>query len=165
MILLDMGWQASQIANFGAIVKPCNCFGAMLVLFLFQNGISVNICIKLVGVIIGLLLISAKTYSLPLFLCLNVFPVIIYSLIDVSVEKNFEYVSDKKIRGTAVSFSSTVASLFAVLCNLLVGFVAEINNYKTAFQVFAVIMFLLIAVIFLFELKIKNNEPENIVHC
>ena len=66
--------------------------------------------------------------------------VLIYTTIEVSIEKNLDRVSDKRIRGTAISLAMTFCNIFTMASLALVGFIAQYFSYHTAFVVITIIV-------------------------
>ena len=150
LILLDMGISNVELAMCGSVLKLCMGIGAIISITFFSKSAKLShsaiflITILLFGVV------STIIYNKYLFYIFCLLIVISYTTIEVSIEKNFEFYSDKKIRGTAISLAMTFCSLVAIISNITIGVIAEAFSYQLA-----LIVVLSIITILLMFLTIK----------
>ena len=141
MVLLDMGLQGTGIAMIGSAVKICMAVGTVIPILLVKNTLSLKTISIIIFSFVSIGLISAINYNLYLFCIFMLIFDLFYVTLEVSLEKNLETISDKTIRGTAISLAMTFCNLVAVITNLLVGFIAQLSNYKVALLSVLITMF------------------------
>ena len=132
LIFIDMGVSSANIAFCGAILKTVMCIGALLSMIFFSKGIEISKCTIYLFIVLLFGTITTCCYSKYLFYIFCLLIVSSYTTIEVSIERKLEHYSDKTIRGTAVSLAMTFCSLVSIFSNLIVGFIAQKNDYKTA---------------------------------
>ena len=103
--------------------------------------------------------ISAIIYNKDMFYIFCLLIVGSYTITEISIEKNFEYYSDKTVRGTAISLAMTFCSFIAIFSNFLVGIIAQKYNYKMSLII--LIAILIVFVLFLI-LKFSKTKDLNI---
>ena len=157
LVLLDMKLTGAQLAFCGSGLKLTMAIGAVLSIILFSKKINLKlkICIKTVLFILLFGLISILFYNKILFYLFCLFIALVFTTTEVAIENNFEFFSDKKIRGTAISIAMTCCSLIAILANLFVGIVAQFFSYKIAL---IFIFILLIISLFVLYKKIEKID-------
>ena len=145
LILLDMNVSSVNVAMYGAILKITMGFGALISIFFFPKGAQLYNCayFLLLSLVFGE--ISAIMYNKDMFYIFCLLIVGSYTITEISIEKNFEYYSDKTVRGTAISLAMTFCSFIAIFSNFLVGIIAQKYNYKMS-------LIILIAVLIVFAL-------------
>ena len=150
LILLDMGVSSVNLAMYGACLKTTMGIGAIVSMFFFSKGASLYSCagFLLLNLLFGEF--SAIVYNKYFFYVFCLLIVLSYTAIEVSIEKNFEYFSDKTIRGTAISLAMTFCSFISIFSNFLVGIIAQKFNYR-----FALIVLLSILICFTAFLMIR----------
>ena len=114
MILLDIGLSQSEVSSFMGTLFMIMSIGTLIPLILLPKGISIKNVVLLSKIQLFLLFISiifynSKMISYTLFLI-----GITFSLCEVSVEKEFEKVSNKKIRGTVISLSMCIMIIMKI---------------------------------------------------
>ena len=132
LILLDMGISNVELAMCGSILKLFMGIGAIISITFFSKGAKLSNCAFFLVLILSFGTTSAIVYNKYLFYIFCLLIVISYTTIEVSIEKNFEFFSDKKIRGTAISIAMTFCSLIAIVSNITIGIIAENWNYQLA---------------------------------
>ena len=157
MILIDMGVSSVNVAMCGAVLKTIMAIGALVSIFIFSKGISILKCCFCLLFILFCGLISSITYNLYVFYLFCLLVVFAYTTMEVNIERNFEFFSDKKIRGTAISVAMTFCSMISILANMLIGFLAQHYGYKFALIVFMTILFIFVAFI-TYKLSDNNNN-------
>lgn len=130
LILLDMGITSAQLAICGSVLKFTMSIGALMSFFMFTHGIKIRSCVVLLTLILLFGIISAIIYRPIIFYIFCITIVLVYTLIEVSIERKIEYFSVKTIRGTIISIATTFCSLIAISSNLFVGFIAQHYSYK-----------------------------------
>ena len=143
MILLDMGMDGTGVAMMGSTVKICMAIGTLIPIFIIKNTISLKRISVFLTILILFGTITSLSYNLYLFCIFMILVDICYVSLEVSLEKNLETLSDKTIRGTAISLAMTFCSVVAVISNLSVGFLAQYFNFKIAMMSIFAIMLLL----------------------
>ena len=149
MVLLDMGMDGTGVANLGSLVKICMALGTLIPIFIFKNSLSLNLVSLILFVLMSFGTVSAYLYNLYLFCIFMLIIDVLYVLLEVSLEKNLEQISDKTIRGTAISLAMTFSNIVAVIANLFIGFIAQYFNYKIALCSILTIMLILCCLILL----------------
>ena len=86
-----------------------------------------------------------------LFICAIIF---VYTTIEASIEKKLDKVSDRTIRGTAVSIAMTFCTIFTSTSIGLTGLIAQYFSYHLAFSV---IMFIVLTLTVIILLKLKQT--------
>ena len=129
MVLVDMGCTGRQIANYTSAFMACMAIGTFIPIFLCKQCLTVKKCLYISFLQIVLLLISAIIYNKVLFIVSAMIIIIPFTLIEVSVEKHFEYYSSKKIRGSAISFSISICTLMRMFNVMLIGLIAKYCSY------------------------------------
>ena len=155
LILLDMGVSNVELAMCGSILKLCMGIGAIISITFFSKGARLSSCAVFLIFILLFGTASAIIYSKYLFYIFCLLIVISYTTIEVSIEKNFEFFSDKKIRGTAISLAMTFCSLVAIFSNIIIGIIAEMFGYQSA--LICVISIITISMIILTIKLFKKN--------
>ena len=143
MILLDMNLSGSEVAIIGSIVKICTIAGTIISLFFLKNTFSL---VKVNGILLIIVFfgwIGSITYNLYIFCLFMMIIDFVYVILEISIEKNLEFLSNKTIRGTAISVAMTFCNLFAVICNLSIGFIAQYINYRIGLIIIITIMLLI----------------------
>lgn len=129
MLLLDMGWTDVQIAKYTSLLTIIMTISTLVPILFFPNGIALKKCFiinfaELVFVLLAVLVYSPYLFALGCFMMSGTF-----SLIEVSVERRFEHYSNKKIRGSAISVSMSLATIINVIATMFIGFVAKYISY------------------------------------
>ena len=129
MLLLDMGWSDVQIAKYTSLLTIIMTISTLVPILFFPNGIALKKCFiinfaELVFVLFAVLVYSPYLFALGCFMMSGTF-----SLIEVSVERRFEHYSNKKIRGSAISVSMSLATIINVIATMFIGFVAKYISY------------------------------------
>ena len=126
MVLLDMKFSSLELAICGGILKTFMGLGAVFSLLFVKNGLSINRCSFLISLYLCFGCITAIVYNPYFFYIFCLVVVFFYTIIEVSIEKAFEFTSKSKIRGTAISSAMTICSFLAIISNISFGF---ISNY------------------------------------
>ena len=129
MLLLDMGWTDVQIAKYTSLLTVIMTISTLVPILFFPNGIALKKCFiinfaELVFVLFAVLVYSPYLFALGCFMMSGTL-----SLIEVSVERRFEHYSNKKIRGSAISVSMSLATIINVIATMFIGFVAKYISY------------------------------------
>ena len=159
MILLDMGVDGTGVATLGSAVKICMAVGTLMSIFLIRNTLSLRQVVLMLTVLVGFGSASAVSYNLYIFCAFMLLIDLSYVTLEVSLEKNLEQMSDKTVRGTAISLAMTFSNIMAVVANLIVGFIAQYSNYKIALNTVMFVMLVMCLIVFVKTFKIfKKNK-------
>ena len=160
MVLLDLGMDGTDIATLGSLVKICMATGTLIPIFIVKNPFSIKKVSYILLTFIGFGVISAVLYNLYFFCAFMLLIDLSYVLLEVSIEKNLEQLSDKTIRGTAISLAMTFSNIVATLANLATGFIAQYITYKVAL---CTILFIMLALcIFIIKgLSYQTKQSKN----
>ncbi len=129
MLLLDMGWNDVQVATYTTILTIIMTASTLIPITILPNGISLKKCFiinaaELVATLFAVIIYSPYLFVLSCFaMCAT------FSTIEVSVERRFEHYSNKKIRGSAISVSMSLATIINVIATMFIGFVAKYISY------------------------------------
>ena len=162
LVLLDMGVSSVNVAMCGALLKTFMGIGALFSFLFFSNKVYLLRYLVLLFAIIVFGFISMYFYNLYLFYLFCVFIVLSYTIMEVSIEKNFEFYSDKTIRGTAISLAMTFCSIIAILSNLLVGVLAQKYSYHTALCILMACFVCFVAFLLIKLIKTNDLRRDNI---
>ena len=155
MFFIDLGWKPSSIASYTSILSIFMAIGTAIPMIFLPQGISIKKCLVLNLIETIILLISSIIYNDKMFLFSFFLICFTFSLIEVSVEKKFEYVSNKKVRGSVISIAISIGTLITILCTMLVGVVSKFSSYHISSIVLSIIM-LLFSLYLFFSIKNKN---------
>lgn len=158
LVLLDMKLSSVELAMCGSLLKFIMGFGALISVIIFKQGLSLKCGAKILSFSMLIGIISAIIYNPWFFYIFCALIAFIYTTIEVSIENNFEYFSDKKIRGTAISIAMTFCSFIAIISNLFIGIVAQNINYRIGLIILLALLFLLV-----FYLTIKISKISKII--
>ena len=160
MVLLDMGMDGTGVATLGSLVKICMAIGTFIPMFFIKNAFSIKSVSYTLSAFVIFGTISAVYYNLYLFCAFMLIIDLTYVLLEVSIEKNLEQISDKTIRGTAISLAMTFANIVATIANLATGFIAQYINYKVALCSVLLSM-LIICIIIIRGVSFSYQQPKN----
>lgn len=155
MVLLDMGMDGTGVAMIGSAVKICMAIGTFIPIIVIKKTLSLKEVSLAVLLLVSFGLISSITYNIYIFCAFMLLFDIFYVVLEVSLEKNLEGVSNKTIRGTAISLAMTFCNIVAVITNLIVGFIAQYMYYKIALILIMFVIFLLCLLLFFIFSKKK----------
>ncbi|GEM_PF-1708614 len=159
MVLLDMGLDGSKVAIMGSIVKLCVVFGTLLSFFFFKNHFSLKIVSYFILSLVSFGFFSSLLYNIYLFCIFMMLVDVFYVMLEISLERNLEDMSDKKVRGTAISLAMTCCNAVATFANLFVGLIAQYFNYRISL-VCVMVSMLVIAYILFRKIKFFSIEDE-----
>ena len=137
---LDLGWTPQGMAKYATYLSALMASGTFIPMLFFPNGISLNKSVILTLVEAVLFLMASIFYNDKMLLVSFVLLCATFTTFEVSVEKNFEKVSNKKIRGTAISVSISIGTILTVINTMLVGTLAQYFNYHIGFITVGVLM-------------------------
>lgn len=140
---LDLGWTPQGMAKYATYLSALMAVGTFVPMLFFPNGISLKKSVVLTLVEAVLFLIASIFYNDKMLLVSFVLLCATFTTFEVSVEKNFEKVSNKKIRGTAISVSISIGTILTVITTMLVGILAKYFNYHIGFIAVGVLMVLM----------------------
>lgn len=129
MLLLDMGWTDVQVATYTTILTIIMTASTLIPIIMLPNGISLKKCFVINAVELLATLLAVVIYSPYLFVLSCFAMCATFSTIEVSVERRFEHYSNKKIRGSAISVSMSLATIINVIATMFIGFVAKYISY------------------------------------
>lgn len=129
MLLLDMGWTDVQVATYTTILTIIMTASTLIPITILPNGISLKKCFVINAVELLATLLAVVIYSPYLFVLSCFAMCATFSTIEVSVERRFEHYSNKKIRGSAISVSMSLATIINVIATMFIGFVAKYISY------------------------------------
>ena len=134
MLLLDKGFSRSDIGFYTMILNICSAVGTLMPVLLFKNGWKVKNClfITFLQMLLTLMICciyNFKTFSYS-FMIIGFITCATFSIIGVSVEKKFEAFSNKKIRGSIISFAISIGNLIRIIDIMIIGFLAKYFSYK-----------------------------------
>ena len=143
-ILLDHQWSSSDVARYISILSSIMAIGTLIPIVILPQGISVKSCIIMSAIQVCVLFISALIYNVWLFIAIMCFTNATYSLLEVSIEKKFEYFSNSKIRGSVISVTLAIAMALKLFNIMLIGLVAQYHSYHLGFimVVLPILMFM-----------------------
>jgi MFS family permease len=144
LVLLDMKLSSFDVALCGSILKAVMAIGALMSIIFFSKGAKLYNCVLVLLSVCLLGVISAFFYNKYIFYTFCLLVVLFYTVIEVSIERKFEFYSDKTVRGTAVSIAMTFCSLLSIISNLIVGCIAQKYSYRTALIVLMLTIMLMI---------------------
>ena len=144
LVLLDMKLSSFDVALCGSILKAVMAIGALMSIIFFSKGAKLYNCVLVLLSVCLLGVISAFFYNKHIFYTFCLLVALFYTVIEVSIERKFEFYSDKTVRGTAVSIAMTFCSLLSIISNLIVGFIAQKYSYRTALIVLMLTIMLMI---------------------
>ena len=140
---LDLGWTPQGMAKYATYLSALMAVGTFVPMLFFPNGISLNKSVILTLIEAVLFLMASIFYNDKMLLVSFVLLCATFTTFEVSVEKNFEKVSNKKIRGTAISVSISIGTILTVITTMLVGILAKYFNYHIGFIAVGVLMVLM----------------------
>ncbi|MBQ7536632.1 MAG: MFS transporter [Rickettsiales bacterium] len=129
MLLLDMGWTDVQVATYTTILTIIMTASTLIPITILPNGISLKKCFVINAAELAATLFAVIIYSPYLFVLSCFAMCATFSTIEVSVERRFEHYSNKKIRGSAISVSMSLATIINVIATMFIGFVAKYISY------------------------------------
>lgn len=129
MLLLDMGWTDVQVATYTTILTIIMTASTLIPITILPNGISLKKCFIINAAELVAALVAVMIYSPYLFVLSCFAMCATFSTIEVSVERRFEHYSNKKIRGSAISVSMSLATIINVIATMFIGFVAKYISY------------------------------------
>ena len=147
MILFDKGFTASDIARYTTFIITLMAIGNVLPITFFPNGIKVKSCVFISLIQMILMAISAVFYNIYAFIIISGSIGFTFSLLEVSVEKKFEEYSNKKIRGSIISFSISIGTILQVFNLMLIGLIAKHISYHIGLIVVVLPMILLLFIL------------------
>ncbi len=157
MVLLDMGFSSVELALCGGVLKTFMGLGAVFSLIAIKKGFSVKKCSFFITICLCFGLFTSVIYNPYIFYFFCLLIVFFYTSIEVSIEKNFEFVSEKTIRGTAISIAMTICSILAVFSNILFGILS--NYFHCKFGLICLISLLLfISFVLCFKIKAISSR-------
>ena len=159
MILLDMGFDGSQVAIMGSVVKICTIAGTIISLLFFKQALSIKTTSATILALVCFGLIGSIFYNVWLFCLFMMLVDMCYVVLEISLEKNLEAISNKTIRGTAISLAMTCCNFVAVIANLFLGFVAQYVNHYTALLIIMTLMVIATFVLFK-QIKLYKNVED-----
>lgn len=154
MILLDMGWSQPEVASFTATLFTIMSIGTLIPLFFFPNPISVSKSVIISTTQLALLLVSVLIYNDKMLICVLWFMGLTFCLFETSVEKNFEKVSNKQIRGSVISVSTSLMNILKIFNVMLFGVLASQFSHHIGAVVISGLLF---ATTLYFTIKIVKN--------
>ena len=125
MILLDIGWTQPEVASFTATLFTIMSVGTLIPLFLFPNPISVEKSVIISIAQLLLLFVSLIIYNDKMLVFVLWFMGLTFCLFETSLEKNFEKVSNKQIRGSVISVSTSLMNILKIFNVMLFGIIAK----------------------------------------
>jgi MFS family permease len=81
--------------------------------------------------------------------------ILCYTTVEVSIERTMDKVSDKRIRGTAISLAMTFCTIFTSSSIGLTGLIAQYASYQAAFIVITSIVIVLTLIV---SFKLKSID-------
>ena len=152
MILLDMGYTASGIAITGGACKIAMAVGCLVPMFVLHHGISIRRCCYVFTAFVAFALATAICYNSIMMIAFMCGIILCYTTVEVSIERTMDKVSDKRIRGTAISLAMTFCTIFTSSSIGLTGLIAQYASYQAAFIVITSIVIVLTLIVS-FKLK------------
>jgi MFS family permease len=141
MILLDMQYSPSAVAFVGSAAKAAMAIGCLLPILYFKHGITIKSSLVIFIILLGLMCIASVTYNSSLFVFIMLLTIFSYTLIEVSIEKEFEKMSDPKIRGTVTALGWFFCSILTSFSIMFIGYFAERINCKLGFVFLSILLF------------------------
>lgn len=147
MVLLDMGFDGSQVAIMGSVVKICTIAGTIVSFFFFKDALSLKMISSIITILVAMGTVGGILYNVYVFCLFMMLIDACYVVLEISLERNLENMSDKKVRGTAISLAMTCCNAVAVFANLFVGFVAQYVSHRVALACIMTIIFAITSVL------------------
>ena len=154
MILLDMGWSQPEVASFTATLFTIMSVGTLIPLLFFPNPISVSKSVIISTTQLALLLASVLIYNDKMMIGVLWSMGLTFCLFETSVEKNFEKVSNKQIRGSVISVSTSLMNILKIFNVMLFGIMAQRFSHHIGGIVISGLLF---ATTLYFTIKIVKN--------
>jgi sugar phosphate permease len=79
-----------------------------------------------------------------------------FSLFEVSIEKSFEEVSNRKVRGSVISIAISIGKMMTIMATMFVGVMAKYFSYRAGMIIISII--LVIMSLFLIVKLAKNSK-------
>ena len=166
MILLDMGWSQPEVASFTATLFTIMSVGTLISLFFFPNPISVEKSVIISIVQLALLLVSVLIYNDKMLICLLWFIGLTFCLFETSIEKNFEKVSNKQIRGSVISVATSLMNVLKIFNTMFFGFIAKQFSYNISAVLLVALLFfttLYLTILILKNINLTNKNRYNFI--
>ena len=157
LVLLDMGLSPTNLATAGAGLKIFMSIGCCLPIFVLHNGIKIKQCLNLFISIAILGIITSIIYSKYMMIFFMCFMVSLYAVIQTSIEKTMDKISNIEIRATAISMATTLCTMITIISISLTGIIAEYKSYQLSF---IIIMSLLLYSIVIIKRKILSKDTQ-----
>ena len=154
MVLVDNGWTGAEVAKYTTVMTTMMAIGTAIPIIIFPNGISVKKCVQISFIQMLLALLAMLIYNVWFFIIVGCFTCMTYSLFQVSIERRFEEYSNKKVRGSATSFSLSIGTLLQMFNVMLLGMIAKNFSYHIGMLVI-LIPICLLAFFFTKKINIK----------
>ena len=161
LIFLDIGWNAPQMAKYTTILSFIMGASTIIPMIFFPNGISVDKCVKITFIQLVLLLCFSVIYNDKLLLFIFAILCMTFSLFEVSIEKSFEEVSNKKVRGSVISIAISIGKMMTIISTMLVGVMAKYLSYRAGMIVISTVV-LLISLFLMVKLMKESRIIEKI---
>ena len=153
LILLDMGLSPIKLATAGAGLKIFMSIGCCMPIFLLHNGIKINKCLNIFTIIILLGLLTSLIYSKVIMICFMFLMVSLYAVIQTSIEKTMDKISNIEIRATAMSMATTLCTMITIISISLTGLIAEYFSYQISF---IIILSLILHILIVIRKKLRT---------
>ena len=157
LVLLDMGLSPTNLATAGAGLKIFMSIGCCLPIFVLNNGIKIKQCLNLFISIAILGIITSIIYSKYMMIFFMYFMVSLYAVIQTSIEKTMDKISNIEIRATAISMATTLCTMITIISISLTGIIAEYKSYQLSF---IIITSLLLYSIVIIKRKILSKDTQ-----
>ena len=157
LVLLDMGLSPTNLATAGAGLKIFMSIGCCLPIFVLHNGIKIKQCLNLFISIAILGIITSIIYSKYMMIFFMYFMVSLYAVIQTSIEKTMDKISNIEIRATAISMATTLCTMITIISISLTGIIAEYKSYQLSF---IIITSLLLYSIVIIKRKILSKDTQ-----
>ena len=157
LVLLDMGLSPTNLATAGAGLKIFMSIGCCLPIFVLHNGIKIKQCLNLFISIAILGIITSIIYSKYMMIFFMYFMVSLYAVIQTSIEKTMDKISNIEIRATAISMATTLCTMITIISISLTGLIAEYFSYKLSFIIITSLLLISLAII---KRKILSKDTQ-----
>ena len=154
IVLLDIKFSSVELAICGGVLKIFMGLGAIFSLLFVKNGLSIKECSFLILIYLLFGCVVAIIYNPYFFYVFCLIIVFLYTIIEVSVEKSFEFTSKSKIRGTAISIAMMICNFLAIISNILFGLMSNYSNCRIG--LICLLLAFVVAMVLTFYISLKK---------
>jgi hypothetical protein len=148
----------SNLAMYGALTKVLMALGCFIpMLNIGTKWFQVRHFILFITLSTFGMFIASVIYNSLFFMSFLAIIIFLYTFMETNIEKYFDGLIDKNIRGTITSIGWFFCSIIATLSLLFVSFISNFTGYRVAISSFFLFCLILL-VFFLFNFRIKSTQ-------